>query len=125
MTQLTNEQVVREFYKLYHARDKEGFKALMHPDFQFTSPYDDHIDQKHYFQRCWNVGDTMQRFNIDKIATMNSEVFIHYTVQTKDGGKFKNVEIFNVKDGKVKSVEVYFGDKITEEMIQGTQKAVA
>ncbi len=108
-SQTTNETIVREFYQQYHARNRAAFASMMHPEFAFTSPYDDHIDRAAYFKRCWDGGDAMTGFDVNRIASVGQFVFINYTL-TFDGTTAHNCEILTIEDGKVREVEVFFGE---------------
>jgi ketosteroid isomerase-like protein len=48
----------------FQARDRAVFAQLLAPDFTFTSPYDDHIDQAAYFERCWPNAERFRSFEI-------------------------------------------------------------
>ncbi len=111
MSSIVNETIVRDFYQLYMARNREGFAALMHPEFYFTSPKDNHIDKAAYFARCWTPGDLMRDFTITQMAVTNQFVFVNYTITMKDETThFENVELFTIEDDKVREVRVYFGN---------------
>lgn len=111
---VTNETIVREFYQQYHARNREALATMMHPEFEFTSPYDDHIDRLEYFARCWDGGDRMSDFEIERIAATGQFVFVNYTLTFDNGSTAHNCEIFTIEDDKVRAVEVFFGEPTTQ-----------
>ncbi len=100
---------VRALFAAFLERRRDAAEALIADDFTFTSPYDDVIDRAAYFERCWPNGDRFDDFEIERTAVDADGVFVTYYCTTKDGKSFRNTEYQTVKDGKVASVDVYFG----------------
>jgi ketosteroid isomerase-like protein len=84
-------------------------EELLAADFTFTSPHDDHIDRKTYFERCWPFSDEVRAFEIERLFENGHQAFVTYRAEQKDGKQFRNTEFFTVEDNKIKEVEVYFG----------------
>jgi hypothetical protein len=79
-------------------------------DISFTSPYDDHIDRKTYFERCWPNSERMRSFREVKLFERDGEVFILYEARFDGTSEaFRNTEFIRVSNGKIREVEVYFG----------------
>ena len=53
-------EVVRAWFGAFAARDRAGAERLMAEGFRFTSPYDDRIDRRRYFERCWPMPPDMR-----------------------------------------------------------------
>src|SRR5215831_17658813 len=87
------EETVRAAYACYPARDRETHESLIAEDFHFTSPYNERIVS----------------LSIDRLFANGNEAFVRYTVQPKDGPAFRNVELVRTENGKIREVEVYFG----------------
>jgi ketosteroid isomerase-like protein len=102
-------ELVRRCFAAYQAQDRAAMEALLAEDFTFTSPYDDHIDRACYFERCWSSSVTMRSFRAVRIVEQGDEAFILYEAVFAAGPPVRNVEYFRTKDGKIKSVEVFFG----------------
>lgn len=102
-------ELIEKCIKAYRARDKETVDSLLSEDMTFTSPYDDHIDKKTYFEKCWDGGDTFASMEIRNISGEGNRAFIRYDIETKDGKKFSNTEFITSENGKIKTIEVYFG----------------
>src|SRR5258705_432182 len=47
--------IARKAYQAYVDKDRAAIKAVIGDDFQFTSPLDNRLDRKAYFDRCWKV----------------------------------------------------------------------
>lgn len=102
--------LVSAYVALYKSRRRDAFAAKLAPGFTFTSPYDDHIDQAAYFERCWPGGDAMERFDVEVMSSDGKHVFMRYTAKWPDKPAFRNVELITVTDGLISAVEVYFGN---------------
>lgn len=101
--------LARRYYERYQESDREAIEALLHPDFTFTSPWDDHIDRATYFSHCFiHAGEFRFRFPL-KIFVDGDEAVIVYETEGKQGGTFHNAELFRFKDGRIRSIDVFFG----------------
>jgi ketosteroid isomerase-like protein len=105
----TIEPAARGLFEAFFNRRREDAEALIADDFTFTSPYDDGIDRATYFERCWPNGDHFSDFRIERVSVDGDGAFVTYFCTTKDGTSFRNTEYLGVRDGRVQSVDVYFG----------------
>ena len=101
--------LVRQSFAAYEAKDRQAIEKLLSDDFTFTSPYDDHIDRKTYFERCWPNSARMRSFRLLKLFESGNEAFILYEAQFEGSGSVRNTEFFCTEGTKITSVEVYFG----------------
>jgi len=101
--------LVRRYFAAYETKDREAIATLLSDDFTFTSPYDDHIDRKTYFERCWPNSANMRSFRVVKLFEQGDEAFILYEGQFKGSEIFRNTEFFRTDGDRIKAVEVYFG----------------
>jgi ketosteroid isomerase-like protein len=108
MTDITD--LVRRAYDAYRTKDRAALEAVLGDEFVFSSPYDDHIDRKTYFERCWPNSDRIKGHTIEKLFARDDEAFALYEVELTSGVKFKNTEFFRARDGKLVEVEVFFGE---------------
>jgi ketosteroid isomerase-like protein len=108
----TSEGIVRKWYKAWEKADVDQFVALMAGNFTFTSPVpgDDHISASEFRKRCWDTQTGfIERIDLEHVLGNDDEVFVRYLCHTKNGKSFRNVEYFRLRDGKVESLECYFG----------------
>jgi ketosteroid isomerase-like protein len=112
MSDSTGIEVVQAFMRAFQEQDREQADALMAPDFEFTSPQDDHIDKAAWLERCFpsadhfdSASETLQIVEVDGIV-------LHRYGYVVDGQRWRNVEATRVIDGKVREVEVYFGGAV-------------
>ena len=103
------EDLVRGLYSAYQQQDREFVEGLLSDDFIFTSPQDDHIDRKAYFERCWPMSETTKRHHLEKVFVIGNEAFVLYDLETTEGSRYRNTEFLRFESGKLKSVEVFFG----------------
>jgi ketosteroid isomerase-like protein len=111
--------VVRKAYQAYVAKDRAMIEAVIADDFHFTSPLDNHIDRRTYFDRCWKNSEMITGFDFINLVRDGERVFVTYEGQSKSGRPFRNTEILTVKDGKIAEVEVYFGWSIPHDAPAG------
>src|SRR3954468_14752443 len=105
----TNADIVRSAFDAFQAREWEVFKGLLADDFVFSSPHDPHLDLDGYYERCWPNMGHMRRQELDRVVEAGDEVFVRYEVEKTSGERFRNTELFTVRDGRIARVEVYYG----------------
>jgi ketosteroid isomerase-like protein len=106
-----NEQLVRQWYAAWKDKDLATFNALLADDFTFSSAAgDDHISKSAFKTQCWDTQiNYIKDFDLERIATGANDAFVKYLCYTTNGKSFRNVEYLRMKDGKLKSIECYFG----------------
>src|SRR5271155_114395 len=111
----TYEEIVRRWYKAWEKKDQGQFEALMADNFTFTSAAgDDHISKSAFKTQCWDTQvDFIGHFDLERIATGAEDAFVKYLCHTKNGKSFRNVEYFRIKNGRLDSIECYFGAQST------------
>ncbi len=103
------DEVVRTYFGAYPARDRAAIESVVADDFHFTSPIDNHIDRKTYFEHCWPNSQTTAAIDLQHVVVSGQKVYVTYDARTTDGKRFRNSELITLKDGKITKVEVYFG----------------
>ncbi len=104
------EKHVHDVFDAFRDNDAGRFVALLHPDFRFTSPYDDAIDSDAFMERCWPGNHQLTRHKLKQVVTDGETAFVHYELATVAGNTFQNVERFVFRDDLLFSVDVFFGD---------------
>lgn len=102
-------EIVRACFLAYEDKDRRAIDEILSNDFTFTSPLDNKIDRQTYLDRCWPISKNVHDFKLVNLVASGSQVFVTYISTLNTGESFRNTEIFEVADGKIKSVEVYFG----------------
>lgn len=110
---LANENLVRTWYAAWEKKDWGPLDRLLADDFTFTSAAgDDHISKSTFKTRCWETQiDFIQRFDLERITTGADDAFVKYLCHTRNGKSFRNVEYLRIKNGKLESIECYFGEE--------------
>ena len=87
--------------------------SLLAEDLTFTSAAgDDHISKSTCKMRCWETQiDSIQHFDLERVTSGADDAFVKYLCHTKDGKSFRNVEYLRIKNGKLESIECYFGEQ--------------
>jgi hypothetical protein len=108
---LTNEKVVRKWYAAWEKKDWGPVDRLLADNFTFTSAAgDDHISKSTFKTRCWETQiDFIEHFDLEQISIGAEDAFVKYLCHTKNGKTFRNVEYLRIKNGKLESIECYFG----------------
>jgi ketosteroid isomerase-like protein len=108
---LTNEEIVRKWYAAWGNKDLATFNLLLADDFTFSSAAgDDHISKSKFKTQCWDTQiDFIGDFDLERITTGANDAFVKYLCHTKNGKAFRNVEYLRIKNGKLESIECYFG----------------
>lgn len=109
MTPSPAAELVRRYFAAHQAADRAAMEALLDERFTFTSPWDDRIGRERYFAHCWpHAGSFAFRLPMT-IFGEGDEALVRYETEGKPGGTFRNAEFFRVRDGRIVSIEVFFG----------------
>jgi ketosteroid isomerase-like protein len=105
------EEIVRKWYKAWVEKDEAQFQSLMCDNFTFSSAAgDDHIPRATFKTQCWDTqAKLIERSNLERVITTGNDAFVKYLCTTTNGKSFRNVEYLRIKDGKLESLECYFG----------------
>ena len=110
--------IVKAALTAYVEKDRNKMESLVSDNYHFTSPLDNAIDRKTYFERCWPNSEKMTAVEFIKGAEVGDTAWVIY--EARHGGKrFRNAEIHHVKDGKLTDTEVYFGWDLPHKAIKG------
>jgi ketosteroid isomerase-like protein len=101
--------ITKACFDAYVRKDRSAIELLIHEEFSFTSPLDNHINRKSYFERCWPNSQHIEAFKFIHVVPFDEKVFVVYEGKSSNGEIFRNTEIFTVHDEKISDVEVYFG----------------
>ena len=103
--------IIRKYFAVFHARDQDTAEAMLSDDFTVSSPLDDKINKKAYFDRCWPNGEHLSAHQIDKAFAEGDEIFVTFSCVHNDGTRFHNTEFFRTEAGQITEVIVYFGSE--------------
>ncbi len=114
MTDLTAQ--AKSYYRAYETGDRSVVEDALAPGFTFTSPFDDHIGREEYFRRCWPNHQSHAKFHFESVAQDGDAVVIVYRLEMRapnpvhPDASFRNAERMTFENGKLKALEVFFGD---------------
>jgi ketosteroid isomerase-like protein len=108
---LTNQELVRKWYAAWEKKDWGPVDKLLADNFTFTSAAgDDHINKSTFKTRCWETQiDFIRHFDLERVSTGPDDAFVKYLCHTKNGKSLRNVEYLRIRNGKLESIECYFG----------------
>ncbi|HTD39807.1 MAG TPA: nuclear transport factor 2 family protein [Mucilaginibacter sp.] len=105
------EKLIRNFFAGFEKKDWNMVAGQLSEDFTFTSPNgDDHINLTKYKEKCWAAGlKFFKHITFSKIMVDGNTAFAMYNITTTDNKIFHNVEYYTFNNGKIKSIETFFG----------------
>jgi len=107
---LSNEQIIKGYFSGWAKQDWNTIASYLADDFTFTSAApDDHIPINKFKEKCWPQAEHIERFEFPRIVSNGNEAFAIVHVITKNKKVIRNVEYFRFENGKIKSIEVFFG----------------
>ena len=112
---LAIEGIIRKWYAAWEQKDLATFDSLLAGNFTFTSAAgDDHISKSAFKTQCWDTQvDYIGHIDLERVTTGPEDAFVKYLCHTKNGKTFRNVEYLRIKNGKLESIECYFGAQST------------
>ena len=110
---LTNDELIRKWYAAWEKKDWAPLDSMLADNFTFSSANnDDHISKSTFKTRCWESQiDFIAHFDLERVTTGEEDAFVKYLCYTKNGKSFRNVEYLRIKNGKLQSIECYFGEQ--------------
>jgi hypothetical protein len=104
------EKIVKAYFSGYEKRDWDITASQLADGFTFSSPAgDDHIPISTYKERCFPNSKFFQKFSLRKIMVDGNTALIIYEVTTTNNKVIRNVEYWAFGNGKIKSIECFFG----------------
>jgi ketosteroid isomerase-like protein len=106
-----SDALIRTWYAAWEQKDWRPLDVLLADDFTFSSAAgDDHISKSMFKEQCWeSQKDFIRRFDLQRIFGSGDEAFVMYICHTTNEKTFRNVEYLRLRDGKVATIECYFG----------------
>jgi hypothetical protein len=81
--------------------------------FNFSSPAgDDHIPLAVFKERCFPTSKYIKSVSFQKIMVEGNTAFAIYDIATTDNKIVHNTEYYTFSNGKIKSIECFFGTGI-------------
>ena len=103
---------IKKFWSGFEKKDWDMIAAQLADGFAFTSPNnDDHINIAQFKEKCWAPGAKLfQHITFQKILIEGNAAFVMYTITTTTDSRIvHNVEYYTFSNGKIKSIETFFG----------------
>lgn len=104
------EKLIKNFFTGYEKKDWNLSASQLSEDFTFTSPNgDDHLSIRQYKEKCWGTAQFFKKIEFIKIVAKHNIAFAMYNITTTDNKVVHNVEYYTFSNGKIKSIETFFG----------------
>ena len=107
------EKLIRTYLLGFEKKDWNMVVGQFANDFTFTSPAgDDHISLAAYKEKCWGTSQFFKKVEFSKIIAQGNCAFAIYNITTTDDKIVRNTEYYTFNNGKIKSIECFFGPGI-------------
>ena len=104
------DKIIRTYFSGYEKKDWSIVANQLSDGFTFTSPSpDDHIPLATYKERCWGQSKFFKKVEFSKIIAEGNGAFAIYNITTTDNKVIRNTEYYTFINGKIKSIECFFG----------------
>ena len=104
------EEAIKTYLTGFEKKDWNMVASQFTDDFTFTSPAgDDHISLEKYKEKCFPTSRFFKKIDFPKIMVDANTAFAIYDITTTDNRLVHNVEYYTFKNGKIKSIECFFG----------------
>ena len=105
-----SEKLIRAYLQGYENKDWNMVAGQFTDDFTFTSPAgDDHISLAIYKQKCFPTSQYFKKVEFSKIMVQGNHAFAIYNITTTDNKIVHNTEYYTFDNGKIRSIECFFG----------------
>lgn len=108
-----NKKIVTQVFRAWETNDRDLLEGILAESFTFTSPNDETLSRQQYWEICWAHRAEITGFELLTIIATDDDAFVRYNGKSSDGRVFQNVEYFTLNNGKVTSVNVYFGQTLS------------
>jgi hypothetical protein len=103
-------KIIKTYFSGYEKKDWSITSSQLADGFTFTSAApDDHIPLAIYKQRCWPQANFFKKIELVSIVQDGDHAFALYNGTTTDNKVIRNAEYYTFSNGKIKSIECFFG----------------
>ena len=104
------EAIIKAYFSGWEKKNWNLVEQQLAPSFTFTSPNnDDHLPIRAFRDKCWEQATHVDHVAFERFAVTDSGCYVTYQLFTKEKASFRNTEYFMFSDGKISSIEVFFG----------------
>jgi ketosteroid isomerase-like protein len=100
--------IVKKALQAYVDKDRAAIEALIGDDYKFTSPLDNQLSRKTYFERCWPNSTSITGMTLVNGVNDGERAWVVYEGSTAQK-RFRNAEVHIVRGDKIVDTQVYFG----------------
>lgn len=109
-TTAQKEKVVMAFYAGFENHDWNAVASQFADNFTFSSAAgDDHIPIAEFKTKCWPTNKFFKTTRFVQWADNGTQLFLIVEMTTTDNKVVRNVDVYTFKDGKMASMQCYFG----------------
>jgi len=110
ITKQNAENAIKNYLLGFEQKNWNMVASQFTNDFTFTSPAgDNHISLLQYKEKCFPTSEFFKKVEFSKIVVEGNTAFAIYDIHTTDNKLVHNVEYYIFNNGKIKSIECFFG----------------
>ena len=87
--------IAKACFEAYVHKDRAAIELLINDEFHFTSPLDNRIDRKTYFERCWPNSQHIVEFKFMHVVPFEDKVVVVYEGSSSNGEIFRNTDSYS------------------------------
>jgi hypothetical protein len=104
------EKLIKTYLTGFEKKDWNMVASVFAKDFTFTSPAgDDHITLAQYKEKCFPTSKFFKKVEFPRIMVDGNTAFAIYDITTTENKFVHNVEYYTFSNGKIKTIECFFG----------------
>lgn len=104
------DKIIRTYFSGFEKKDWNIVAGQLALGFNFTSAApDDHIPLAEFKTKCWPQSQFIKKVEFEKIVAQGNSAFAIYNLTTNDNKVIRNTEYYTFSNGKIKSIECFFG----------------
>ncbi len=108
-----NEKAVKAYYSGFETHNWDLVEAQLAEGFTFTTPVNDHIAIQEFKENCWPTTKFTKNIKFIKMVESGDDLIVLVEINTTDNKIARNVDIYTFSKGKIKTIEVFFGQGIS------------
>jgi hypothetical protein len=103
------EKAVKAYYTGFETHNWSMVASHLADGFTFTTQMNDHISTKDFKETCWPTNKFMKKATLLEIVPSGDKLMVLVEMNTTDNKVVRNVDLYTFADGKIKTIEVFFG----------------
>jgi hypothetical protein len=114
-------QVAEKFFVAWTSRNFDGARELLHDDLSFQGPIDTFSDADSYVRALQGLSQIVTGVDRHKVFIDGDDVCVIYDLRTAPVPSAPTAEWYQVRDGRIASIRVFFDARPFAALFEGGQ----